>query len=213
MPINQICVACSSNKKTGPVATTYRPLSNCPPCALRKVCYAARGRVRIHQQAAETRTDSIWTLTGLPLIRHMVSGDTMRRDAIGRRILDVPYLHSLKEFHEHRTNRFTQGWMYSHAARQMQAGGFGPDHWPDYKNGGLRVLASCETIEGAQELQADGWHTARVADKPGDRQPGEIYCPYDLAKHRGQQQRTNCHRCRLCFQPKSKQKNIVFIKL
>ena len=202
-----LTVLASGDVKTGPVGATYRSLAqSCPPCGIVDECYAGTGRVAIIQKRAAAIAHTVWKLCGLPLIRHCISGDVFKRALGGRRILDRAYIRDLKDFHSHRSQRFTIGWMYTHAAKQLKRAGFGPRWWP----AGLHVLASCETIADARELQSDGWVTARVTTVK-DRQPGEVYCPYDLSKHHGQKPSTNCQRCRLCFD--GRKKHIVFMLL
>ena len=186
---------------------TYRSIDeSCGACKIKKKCYAGTGRVDIYQKRSGSRTDSIWKLSGLPLIRWCISGDVLKKALDGRKIVDRAYCKGVAEFHEHKSQRHTIGWMYTHFAKQLQRAGFGPKWWPK----SLHVLASCETLEDARELQSDGWVTARVTTKK-DRQPGEVYCPYDLAKHEGRKPTTNCQRCRLCFD--AKKRNIVFMLL
>ena len=206
-----IVTACSGNAKIGPIAATYREVGpTCPPCALVEVCYANRGYVKLIAKRAKDRSDELDRAAGAPLIRHMVSGDVFKvtRHREPRSIVDRAFLRWLLAWYTAARQRWTQGWMYTHGARQLAAAGFGPER---FAGTGLTVLASCETLEDARSLQADGWKTARVT-RSRQLDQSEILCPYDLAKHRGRKPDTNCAECRLCFAPEFDDRNIVFLE-
>jgi len=203
-----IVVSCMENRKTGPVAGTYRPVgdtcsSQCP--LLGNGCYAQKHRVGMIQRRAAKVNGQLERANGAPLIRHHVSGDFLKETADGRKIVDRQYVRSVIDWHEAPSQRFTIGWTYTHSAKSMAKAGFEPDTFPE----NLTVLASCDSIEEAEDLQDDGWRTARVTEEM-DRQEGEIYCPYDLAKHQGRKPSVNCASCRKCFDDSGS--NIVFLK-
>lgn len=201
-----IVTRCSGNSKIGPVAATYRPVGpTCPPCAMASDCYALRHRVAMIQRRSGSVEGELSTADGAPLIRHHVSGDFFTESKNGSKLVDRKYVRRVASWHEKRPQRYTEGWTYTHGPDQLERAGFGPEYWPN----GLTVLASCETIDRAKELQSRGWRTARVTTQK-DRQDGEAYCPYDLAKSRGQQSPVNCASCRLCFDDSNT--NIVFLK-
>ena len=198
------------NRKLGPgVATTYRPVGlTCPPTCplLGNGCYAQRGNVNIHAKRAASKRDELRKAAGNQLIRHLVSGDWLKPTADGRRIVDRELLRETIALHK--SVPWLTGWGYTHAAERLAAAGFGPDAMPS----NLRILASCESLEAKYRHNAQGWATARVIDEPSERQPDEFLCPVDAQKRKGlpQDQRTNCTRCRKCFQ--SEPVNIAFLK-
>lgn len=201
-----ITVLATGDRKTGPVGATYRSIKeSCPPgCGIAEECYAGRGRVNLIQRRAAHRHDSIWRLSGLPYIRHLISGDLFKRTTAGGKVIDRRCVREIGEFHRHPAQRNTLGWIYSHGAEKLARAGFGPDWWP--KN--CKILASCETVADAARLQAQGWVTARVTTVR-DRQQNEVYCPYDLQLEAGRVPDTNCQKCRLCFD--GRKNNIVFL--
>jgi len=214
-------VRVSHDRKTGPVAATYRQVGpTCPSSCglLGNGCYAERGRVGIHQRA--TGADHVGDLdeaAGMDLLRHMVAGDWFRQWGRWKR-LDVAYV--LRVIEWHREQPRTQGWSYTHDFEAWDRAGVGPSSglWPS----NFMVLASCETKDAARRAKAAGWKTARVVeDQDTDgRDPGEVYCPYDKAKHsqRGGAKSTpdvTCRTCRLCWEPAGDglQKDIAFLKI
>lgn len=214
-------VRVSGDRKTGPVSATYRQVGDtCPgSCGLLgNGCYAERGRVGIHQR--KTGTDHVGDLdeaAGMDLLRHMVSGDWFRKWGKWTR-LDVEYVRSVIEWH--RGQPRTQGWSYTHDFEAWDRAGVGPTSglWPE----NFVVLASCESKEQRARAKAAGWQTARVVEDQYEdgREEGEVYCPYDKAKHgqRGAEKSTpsvTCRTCRLCWEPASDglQKDIAFLKI
>lgn len=225
----------SGNQKIGPVAATYRAVGpTCPPdCPLlpRRLqegaakrapgarCYAGRG----HTASVATRAGDgpsrdyladLRRADGAPLIRHLVSGDWLRPagDHPRRRVVDRELLRAVVAWHREPSQRYTIGWGYTHGPRRLEAAGFGPGTWP----AGLEILASCHTKAEAADLQRDGWRTARVAANKSGLAAGEVYCPYDLAKHEGRPAaaRTTCAACRLCMPGGDGcNPNIVFLEI
>ena len=131
-----------------------------------------------------------------------------KTDTIGRSIVDRPLVDDVIAFHSHKQSKHTKGWIYSHACEQLERNGYGPEVWPKT----LSFLASCDSLDEAQGLQRAGWVTARVIDRKEDKAPNELLCPYDVqrANKVPADKRTNCARCRLCYDGKNR--NIAFIK-
>ena len=201
-------VANGNNSKLGPgVATTYRPVGpTCPPdCPMASACYAKRGRVAISARRSEGRTDSLRSATGNTLIRHVVSGDWFRPAKDGRKIVDRSLLAEAIETHTQAP--WLTGWGYTHGAERLDRAGFGPQSWP----ANFRILASCETEERKEALNAAGWQTARVIEETADKTADETLCPVDAQKRAGlpAENRTTCARCRKCFDGNQ---NIAFLK-
>lgn len=196
----------SGNGKLGlGVVATYRPVvDTCPnSCPLAgKGCYAERSLVKMVSNRSRKRADALEEMDGAPLIRHHVSGDVCYRDAQGKSHIDKPYVLELIAWHTRNPN--SVGWIYTHAAPELESAGFSPTCWPE----NLHVLASCNSLEESKRLQAAGWRTARVSESL-DRQRGEVYCPYDLTKKAGDKQKTTCTKCRICF---ARKQNIVFMR-
>lgn len=196
----QIVKPQTGNTKLGPGwSCTYRPVgltcpSSCP--LLGAGCYAQRGRVSISAVRSRTSGDSLAQLLGAPLVRHLVSGDIL--DESGR--VDRDYWAHVCAFH--RVSDRSVGLLYTHAANRLtrQQRAMIPAN--------LNVLASCDDLDTAHKLQADGWRTARVTESKS-KEKSEAYCPVDLQKHAGTPVTANCSNCRLCFESKS---NIVFLK-
>lgn len=198
----------SQNRKLGPgVAATYRKVGKtCPPSCplLNNGCYAQRGHTTFVERRAERTDDSLDKARGVGFIRHLVSGDWLKPTADDRRVVDRELLREVCSWHRQRSQRFTIGWGYTHAADRLKAAGFGPEHMPP----NLQILASCDSKDEAKRLQDDGWRTARVTSEM-DAEPGEAYCPVDLAKKQKKECEQNCMTCRLCF---GSEQNIVFLK-
>lgn len=198
----------SQNRKLGPgVAATYRKVgktcpSDCP--LLNHGCYAQRGHTTFVERRSEHTDDDLDKARGVGFIRHLVSGDWMKTTTDGRKVVDRELMREVISWHKQRSQRFTVGWGYTHAPKRVQKAGFGPENMP----GNLEILASCSSIEEAKDFQDDGWRTARVT-RELDAQPGEAYCPVDLAKKRKKDCQENCMTCRLCF---ASEVNIVFLK-
>ena len=198
----------SQNRKLGPgVAATYRKVgatcpSDCP--LLNAGCYAQRGHTVFVERRAGKINDSLEKANGVGFIRHLVSGDWMKETTDGRKVVDRGLLRRVIAWHKKRKQRFTIGWGYTHAAKRLMKAGFGPKQMPH----NLEILASCSSVEEAKDLQDDGWRTARVTKKL-DAQPGESYCPVDLAKKQKKDCSETCMTCRLCF---ASETNIVFLK-
>lgn len=196
----QIVKPQTGNTKLGPGwSCTYRPVgltcpSDCP--LLGAGCYAQRGRVQISASRSKSVGQSLATLLGAPLVRHLVSGDIL--DKSGR--VDREYWQHVCAFH-HVSDR-SVGLLYTHAADRLSKA------QRAMIPANLSVLASCDSVEKAHELQAMGWRTARVTEEKS-KEKGETYCPVDLQKHSGKPVTANCSSCRLCFESKS---NIVFLK-
>ena len=198
-------VRVSHDRKTGPVSATYRPVGDtCPPCSLAgNGCYAERGRVNIHQRQSAEETGDLDNAAGMDLLRHMVSGDWFRPWGDHMR-LDTAYVRTVLDWHAGQPR--TQGWSYTHHFSVWDRAGLGPSAWPD----NFHVLASCDDLDTAHAAQDAGWHTARVILDPSDREPSEVLCPYDKAKHAGTLPAVTCRTCRLCWEPVN---NIAFLKL
>jgi len=195
-----VCVSGGNSKLGAGVATTYRPVGvTCPrDCGMLEECYARRGRVCLVARRSEGRDDPLRALAGNTLVRHLVSGDWLRPTADGRRVVDRELLREAIEVHS--SAPWLVGWGYTHAADQIDRVGLGPGSgcWPS----NFVVLASCESLERARELQSRGWRTARVIQRVEDRAAGELLCPVDAQKRAGveSKSRTTCARCRACFE-------------
>lgn len=218
-------VAISHDRKTGPVAATYRQVgTTCPlSCELLRNpdgspgrCYAQRGHVNFHQRkTGADYVDDLDKARGMDLIRHLISGDWFRTWGNGRR-LDLELVETVLEWHKR--NPRTQGWSYTHDWRAWDRADLGPSSglWPE----NFVLLASCTTPEDRAAANAAGWQTARVIDELSDRAAGETLCPYDAAKHaqRGGARSTppvTCRTCRKCWEPDNDglQRDIAFLKI
>jgi hypothetical protein len=196
-----IAIRKSGNRKTGPVAATYRPVeTTCPAdCALLNAgCYAQRGFTAYHQSRAESIHDEFEKLKGVDIVRHLVSGDAFIDDK-----LDVSFVKSLLRFHW--LNPSILGWAYTHRCEDWDDAELGPEVHPP----NLWVLASVDSQDDARKAWRRGWNTARVTDSLDDKMPEEVICPYDKAKYVGTEPAITCLECRKCWQDK----NILFIKL
>lgn len=199
-----------ANSKLGPgVGTTYRPVGiTCPnTCPLLGAgCYAQRGRVAIQAARSSTDNHDLMKLAGNTLVRHLVSGDWLKATKTGRKVLDRAFFRAVVALH--RRCPWLTGWGYTHDARAFEAAKIDPRALPE----NLHILASCHTADEKAALNAGGWRTARVIDETEDRQPDEFLCPVDAQKRKGvpKDNRTNCSRCRACFDAKGR--NIAFLR-
>lgn len=203
------------NSKLGPAAVgTTRPVGpTCPiscqfhpdrpdPSAAR--CYAITGRTGIQQgraQGMDGETARARLLThyanGIRLIRLNVAGDVVASD--GR--LDREYLASLWQVAREMPD--AQIWAYTHAWRE-----FGPVDLAMVPPN-VALLASVDSPEELETAREIGFtRFARVSYSEGDRQPQELFCPVDRAKHRGKPTAHTCQTCRLCWRPHA---SIVFL--
>ncbi len=202
-------VPSGDNAKLGPgVGTTYRPVGvTCPPsCPLMgNGCYAQRGHVGIHAAKSINDNHNLMRLAGNTLVRHLVSGDWMRKNAKGQTVLDRAFVGAVVKLH--RLCPWLTGWGYTHDVKQFDKAGIKPSDLPS----NLHILASCDSADEKAEYNASGWRTARVIQESSERQPDEFLCPVDAQKRKGVEtaKRTNCARCKACF---ATTKNIAFLK-
>lgn len=158
-------------------------------------CYALQGNVRLHQKRA-TRDDSdgeqvyrwIQSMPPGSLVRMHVSGDVYNAGEF-----DAEYFARVCEAFEARPD--VTGWLYTHAplveCLQMQADA--PDN--------LAVNWSCDSLEEAQAMQADGvTGLTAVLPKGATRAKGVTICPEQTSG-------IPCADCRLCT--KSDRKTII----
>jgi hypothetical protein len=198
-----------NNAKIGPgVGTTYRPVGiTCPTSCplLGNGCYAQRGRVAIQAQRSANDDGDLMRLAGNTLVRHLVSGDWLRSDSRGRKVLDRVFVRAVIALH--RKCPWLTGWGYTHAREEFSRAKINPADLP--KN--LHILASCETLEQKAGHNAAGWRTARVIAERDAKTADEFLCPVDAQKREGvpPADRTNCARCRACF---AGTRNIAFLK-
>lgn len=203
------------NSKLGPAAVgTTRPVGpTCPltcqfhpdrpdPSAAR--CYATMGPTGIQQgraQGMDGETARARLLmhyaAGIRLIRLNVAGDIVT-PAGG---LDREYLASLWEVAREMPD--AQIWAYTHAWRE-----FGPVDLASVPPN-VALLASVDNPEELESARDLGFtRFARVSYSESDRQPGELFCPVDRAKHKGKPTAHTCQTCRLCWRPHA---SIVFL--
>jgi hypothetical protein len=144
-------------------------------------------------------------LAGNRLVRHLVSGDWLRQDSRGRKILDRVFVRTVIALH--RSCPWLIGWGYTHAAEKFNAAGITPDTLPT----NLHILASCDSLAEKEAHNSKGWRTARVIAERDDKTADEFLCPVDAQKREGVPQvlRTNCARCQACF---AGTRNIAFLK-
>lgn len=218
-----LTVANNGNKKLGHnVASTSRLVGpTCPRSCplLNGGCYAQRGRVALSQynmehgrqgtdcETAGEVSDALDKIRSAPLVRHLVAGDWLRPTRDGRTIVDREFVRGVIAWHRKRPQRYTVGWGYSHAAERIAAAGFGPK---TLNSANLEVLASCHNPADVARLNGLGWRTARVVATTADLLPGEVACPYDLAKHQKETPDVTCASCRLCLP--GRKCNIAFLK-
>jgi hypothetical protein len=157
------------------------------------------------QKKSGAKEDSMDEMNGAPLVRHHVSGDFFKESKDGRKLVDKKYVELFKKWHGRGVQKWTNAWVYTHGAEQLERAGHGAESWPE----NVQVLASCDSKEDAKALQGKGWRTARVTEELDDLEPGEVYCPYDKVKVTGKGKPITCHVCRLCVHDGP---NIVFLK-
>lgn len=185
----------SANKKTGPMAATYRTVESCPTACFHHpdnggTCYGATGHgggvFRIASKYGVDHMGKVRALAGdLPangMLRLNVVGDFLN-DAGD---LDVDYVDAVNDVARARPDVTIIA--YTHAWRRLS---------PDLFD--FVVNASCETADDVDKARANGWQAvlvladdddpligARVADKR------VIVCPEQRSD------RVNCANCGLC---------------
>lgn len=203
------------NRKLGPdVIGTTRPVGpTCPvTCQFHPSrkdagparCYATMGPTGIQQirangmdgETARARLLKHYA-DGIRLIRLNVAGDVVT--AAGE--IDREYLAALWDVAREMPD--AQIWVYTHAWRE-----FGPVDLVQVP-GNVALLASVDDPAEIPEAKERGFtRFARVSYNESDRMPGELYCPVDRAKHRGNPTAHTCQTCRLCWKPSA---SIVFL--
>jgi hypothetical protein len=195
-----IPVVQSGDKKTGPVAMTWRPVGatdagTCPPTCrhlIEKTCYAMFGHVRpIQRRAAGMTFDLLRFMLELPrgaFLRHLGSGDFF---TAGRP--DATYIDPMFAGHTRRAD--ITGWTYTHG-------------WPWFlatvmnRLPNLCVNASTESLVDTLAALAAGWPVARsvTEDTPA-------IVEYDTFTQRvcpAQTHGVTCDHCLLCARPARK---------
>lgn len=205
-----IGVTLSDNRKTGPMANVYRTVgvtcpSSCP--LLEKGCYAKRWPISLHANRAQEQTldfkdflKRVRKETPSKVVRLNVSGDVFSGNKV-----DTEFLNELIDGAKKNTDIIIYG--YTHGFKQLHEAGFTPDVFPN----NLILLASVDSEEEAQEAKKLGWKYARVEkDYSKKASEGEVLCPIDAAKVKGKEPKTTCSTCKLCFDKRYKNINIVF---
>ena len=134
---------------------------------------------------------------GIRLIRLNVAGDVVTQSGE----LDREYLAALWEVAREMPD--AQIWAYTHAWSE-----FGPLDLAAVP-ANVALLASVDTPEELEMAREIGFtRFARVSYDESDRQPAEMLCPVDRAKHKGKPTAHTCQTCRLCWRPAA---SIVFL--
>lgn len=194
----------TTNRKTGPMAATYRTADTCPAtCPLRGAGCYARGRLFGHPARLGRESDGEYTevralarnLRLGAMVRANVSGDML--DEAGRP--DFPYAAALSHVATERPDVAVYG--YTHAWRSLT-----PDITP-----GVTLNASCETPEEITTAAAAGWPTVTTATDAADPIIGStiagrrvIVCPAQTRDG------VTCSTCRLCARP-ARRSTVAFI--
>ena len=187
----------SSNKKIGPVSTTYAPTTHCVDCPMKNNgCYAQSGMVGIHVRKLDAAARDSHASPSRTA-RHEARGiDALDARGQGLRIHtsgDCPTAEAARIVAD-AADRFVargggRAWTYTHAWRRMSRKAWG----------GVSVLASVESLPDARRAMRRGWAVARVVPEfDGDKAWLEggvrwIPCPAQT------RDAVTCDSCRLCW--------------
>lgn len=184
----------SSNRKTGPIATTTREQTSCPTtCPLYSAGCYARGRIfgiatRLGSEDHSKILELITTLPQGGAVRLNVAGDFLLEDGTP----DVEYIDAVNAVADARPDvRFIA---YTHAWRVLS---------PDLFRFG--VNASCESDDDVITARAAGWGTVTInaeSDRIGDTRVTQ--CPAE------RDDRVSCATCMLCSRTPSIPVTVTF---
>lgn len=195
-----LAVGASGNAKTGPIPTTSRPFTTCPPdCPLAAGCYG-RGYIggTVRKHARTERVDATAARIGpevrpeVRVMRDRVIGDLL--DARGR--IDIGHVLAIVSL--------------ARAIRRVRPGepivpGGYTHLWPRFTARMVRIVrasgyvlnASCETLQDVQDALARGLPATIASDTvaEGTRIGGKriVTCPAQ------RDARVTCMTCRLCY--------------
>ena len=196
----------SSNRKTGPIATTMSSSDTCPatcPFNNGKGCYAASGPTAIHWgklDRGEIGSDWLGLQTQLAtaklklgtLLRHNVAGDLPHNDGVINsetvRYLTTIFLSSgviPYTYTHHLQTNFNLG-----VVRSANAAGF-------------TINLSCDTEAQAAARHREGFPSVVVVPRDDTRKSWKVdgvrfqTCPAQLAEH------VTCETCKLCTKARS----------
>lgn len=185
-----VAMEISRNKKTGPCAATYAPLSSCPKdCPfLEKGCYAKYGptgmitnriskKQRSKKSVALEEAEKIRALPGVRPLRLHISGDCATKESA----------EIVAKAAEEYSSRYDQPvWTYTHAWKRV----------PRSAWGSVSVIASCETIEEARHARRRGYAAAMVSEITEDEKAEEfVLIPCFNQRNNA----IKCDTCRFCF--------------
>ncbi len=186
----------SRNEKVGDVAATYAPISQtCPEsCPLKgNGCYAQSGNVgfavnRLERQLDGANGDTVAVLEGDEIAdasRHAPPGHPLRIHVSGDSI--TPF----RAAQQARGAARWPGpvWSYTHAWGSV----------PRASWGRVSVLASCETLAGAQLAMALGYAVALVVPSHPENGRAERRDGVKLIPCPAQTRDVTCEDCRLCW--------------
>jgi hypothetical protein len=193
----------SQNKQTGPIPVSYAPKKTCPiTCKLIDECYAKKGHVHIHWDAADTDKystvvpfdrfcEKIVRLPNDQLWRHCVAGDTPPEQL-------EPLVGA---------NKGKRGFSYT-AWRHANS----THHWA--KANGFTLNRSCYSVKEAVASARAGVHSVLSGLAPSKITEntwkvdgiGFVVCPHKRKEPDAKS--NNCSNCGLCYQRPS---NIVIV--
>ena len=185
----------SENRKTGPIATTYRGKQSCPTeCPQFKTCYAKFGCTNIQfDLAGKKQIDREAVLIGkfirsLPpahKLRHFVAGDLLKDGKIDR-----VFIKSMIRAHIRRQD--LKGWGYTHAWARFKKNPFANIE-------SLTISASCENGKQIKQARKKGFDT--VITVPENTPSGlSIYQQEKILVCLSQvHEDITCEKCMICF--------------
>jgi len=191
-----LAVEKSTNSKTGVVSATYAPIHSCPGTCpfMDSGCYGQTSFCGMHlkklNKAAEASgktTPKAIALEEAAAIKKLKGDKPLRLHVVGDCKTSEAAEIVAKACDEYTNQSGEPVWTYTHAWKII----------PREKWGGISVLASCESVDGAKEAIAEGYAASMIYpeqfDKPFEKDGMKmIPCPEMV---RGVQ----CNKCKLCF--------------
>jgi hypothetical protein len=197
----------SNNKKVGRIPVTTTERASCPDsCALKKICYAQSGKVRMVWEEVETGINTRWQtefendwlvimkkIARFPtgqLWRHNQAGDLPNRGADNETIDPVKLGQLVK------ANRKKNGWTYTHkpdTAENIALISFANEN-------GFTINLSANDPAHADSLARHGLPIAVVVgDKPIKKTAGGL--PVAMCPAQDKKKNITCAVCKLCANP------------
>jgi NTP pyrophosphatase (non-canonical NTP hydrolase) len=195
-----IAVQDSKNSKVGDVAVTYVTTASCPKTCklLNKGCYAQGGHCAFTTNRLDREASKRNRLRPIDIARaeakeidKLPANKPLRLHIVGdcRTIGAAKVLADAAENYKRRSSKMNTPpvWTYTHSWKTIPRSAWG---W-------ISVLASCETMEEAEQAYSRGYTPAMIRYKPFK---GTIsYRGWELTACREMSEGVTCDKCRICM--------------